>query len=151
MYGCDFIHESLARLFTLWFDYGSRVLTVTTPGGTGGGTKSSAEMVKCLARMNDFVNKLTDKCPPYYFLVVLPQLASRICHAHTDVWKCLRRILVRTMTRFPQQAFWHMVALSKSSYKTRSDRCKEIFDLVSATDAKLKKMISKLLLIKEKL
>ena len=107
----------MARMFTLWFDYGSRVVAATT-----GGSKGSADMVKCLGRMNDLVTKFSDKINAYYFLVVFPQLASRICHAHPDVWRVLRKIMVRTMTLYPQQVFWHMVALSKSSYKTRSDR-----------------------------
>lgn len=30
IYGCNNIHQSLARMFTLWFDYGSRLVSVTT-------------------------------------------------------------------------------------------------------------------------
>ena len=33
---------------------------------------------------------------------------------------------------YPHHVFWHMVALSKSSYPQRAKRCKEIFDHVKS-------------------
>ena len=65
-----------------------------------------------------------------YFLSVFPQLTSRICHAHADVWEILRQIIIKTFMAYPHHVFWHMVALSKSSYPQRAKRCKEIFDYV---------------------
>ena len=112
-------------------DYGSRVEANSNGVNSKNSNKQSKEeMVKSLARMNDFIKKFLERAPPYYFLSVFPQLTSRICHAHADVWAILRTILIKTFLSYPHHVFWHMVALSKSSYPQRAKRCKEIFDHV---------------------
>merc|ERR550534_3478618 len=133
MHGCCHLHQSLARLLTLWMDYGSRVEANSNGVNSKNSNKQSKEeMVKSLARMNDFIKKFLERAPPYYFLSVFPQLTSRICHAHADVWAILRTILIKTFLSYPHHVFWHMVALSKSSYPQRAKRCKEIFDHVKS-------------------
>ena len=112
-------------------DYGSRVEANSNGVNSKNSNKQSKEeMVKSLARMNDFIKKFLERAPPYYFLSVFPQLTSRICHAHAEVWAILRTILIKTFLSYPHHVFWHMVALSKSSYPQRAKRCKEIFDHV---------------------
>ncbi len=96
LYGCRNIHQSLARMLSLWFDYGSRVKQQQHG-------KNVSAMVSSLKKMNDFMVKFLEKCPTYYFLVVFPQLSSRICHANDTVWSVLRTILVRTFVRYPNQ------------------------------------------------
>lgn len=126
LYGCEHLHQSLARLLSLWLDYGSRVAIISANSSK----KTQEEMIKCLAKMNELIRKFVEKAPSFYFLSVFPQLTSRICHAHPKVWEILRAILLKTFLEFPHHVFWHMVALSKSSYPQRSQRCKEIFDQV---------------------
>ncbi len=125
MQSAKFSNVFSARLLSLWLDYGSRVASKQTKD-----KKTMDEMVKCLQKMNELIRRFLEKSPPFYFLSVFPQLTSRICHAHSEVWSLLRSILVKTFTAFPHHVFWHMVALSKSSYPQRSKRCKEIFDHV---------------------
>lgn len=128
IYGCNHLHQSLARLLSLWLDYGSRVAAKKTSHPKN----VQMEMNNCLNKMNELILKFTEKAPPFYFLSVFPQLTSRICHAHPEVWAILRGILIKTFVVFPHHVFWHMVALSKSSYAQRASRCKEIFDHVKS-------------------
>ncbi len=149
--GSDNIHQSLPRLLSLWLDYGSRVsLNESSKAGTSSSAASGdaragrarTDMANTLKRINDLMAKFTDQAPAHYFLLVFPQLTSRICHPHKKVWDLLKAILFKTFVGFPHQAFWHMVALSKSSFATRSKRCKEIFAQVESHSGELKKFIA---------
>ena len=42
----------------------------------------------------------------------------------------MKDIIIKTFVSYPNQVFWQMVALSKSSFATRSSRSREIFDHV---------------------
>ena len=42
-----------------------------------------------------------------------------------------RSILVEVFVRYPNQVFWQLVAILKSSFKTRSGRCEEVIKLNS--------------------
>ncbi|KAJ8304688.1 hypothetical protein KUTeg_018271, partial [Tegillarca granosa] len=64
---------------------------------------------------------------PYQLFTAFPQLISRICHGNPDVFQQLKEIIARLYVQFPQQAMWMMMAVSKSSYQTRVQRCREIF------------------------
>ena len=79
-----------------------------------------------LSKMNELVRKCFNVWPLYYFLTVFPLLSSRICHPQEEVWHLLRSILVEVFARYPNQVFWQLVAILKSSFKTRSGRCEEV-------------------------
>jgi len=59
----------------------------------------------------------SQKLAPYQFLTAFPQLISRICHTHVDVFHQLKDITARLLASFPQQAMWLMMAVSKSSFQ----------------------------------
>ena len=90
-------------ILQLWLDYGSRVESHICNKNSN--KKTTEEMIKCLARMNDIMKKFLDKAPPFYFLSVFPQLTSRICHAHADVWAILRIMLIKVVQSFSTQIF----------------------------------------------
>ena len=129
MYGCTNILQSLPRLLSLWFDYGSRVVTKVNSKAASNTTKTRNDMIGSIKKMNDIIIKFHERCPVFYFLAVFPQLTSRICHSHEEVWRILKDIMVKSFIKFPSQCFWHMVALSKSSHEIRRSRCKEVFNL----------------------
>ena len=53
---------------------------------------------------------------------ILPQLVARICQSDASVSDYLTKIVVKTVTAFPQQALWTVLALVKSSSKERASR-----------------------------
>ena len=72
LYGCNHLHQSLARLLSLWLDYGSRVAKYVAQT-----KKTQDEMAKCLSKMNELIRRFMEKAPAFYFLCVFPQLTSR--------------------------------------------------------------------------
>lgn len=85
----------------------------------------------------------TPTCLPLYQLMTaLPQLISRICHSHSGVFKEISNITATLMATYPQQVMWHMVAVSKSSYNVRVQRCLEILELAKRKKPGLNKLIN---------
>lgn len=127
--GCRNIHQSLPRMLSLWLDYGARVAVASS--------KQKPDMKRALTKMTEHLKKCCKTWPTYYFLVVFPLLSSRICHPHEEIWVVLKTILVDTFVHFPNQVFWQLVAILKSSYKTRSKRCEEVFRLACTIKSEL--------------
>lgn len=121
-YGNRYIYQSMPRMLTLWLDFGAEVVSGDDRPET---TKQS--MKSTLSQMNKLMQDFCRRLSPSQFLVSFPQLISRICHAHPDVFAQLREMIANLLKEFPQQAMWMMMAVSKSSYQMRVKRCQEIF------------------------
>ncbi|CAB4067803.1 ATR [Lepeophtheirus salmonis] len=121
----DFVyHVIILYGKALVFDFGARMCSVKPNDGK----LSYESMTTNLDRINKVISKMIDKWPPYYLLTAFPQLTSRICHPHPVCWSNLKKILIKTFINCPQHAFWHMVALSRSSYELRRQRCAEVLN-----------------------
>jgi len=81
------------------------------------------------------MDQLESLIPASYFLIFLPQLASRICHKNTDTWDILEKIIVKVMAGYPQQANWIMCSHWNSSSTFRSNRAKALFEKAKKNDA----------------
>ena len=66
--------------------------------------------------------------PVYSWLMVLSQLISRTCHPNSDVAGLTRDIIASVTEQYPRQAFWALVAVSRSKYKQRSKAAAEILN-----------------------
>ncbi len=64
-----------------------------------------AEMSRNLKKMNDFMNRFVEICPPFIFLAAIPQLTSRICHSHMG--KLLPHFEILFL--FPLEPFWTVI------------------------------------------
>ncbi|CAL1278598.1 unnamed protein product [Larinioides sclopetarius] len=126
-HGCKNVYHSLPRLLDIWFDLG----TLQGVDGNGSSSKKLSGSWKstaaCLERISNMVQELYGSVPLYLFLTAFPQLISRICHSHSSVSGPLQKLISRLLVSYPQQSMWMMMAVSKSSYPTRSKRCKQIF------------------------
>ncbi|XP_076061506.1 serine/threonine-protein kinase atr-like isoform X2 [Oratosquilla oratoria] len=141
-FGCRHIYQSMPRMLSIWLDHGSKVDEMQKIGTT----KSNASIIGTyetkLGNMNSFMVQLLERLPHYMFLTALPQLISRVCHSHNEVFIHLRDIIATVLASFPQQAMWHMIAVSKSSYHIRVTRCMEIFRIAKEKEVSLNKFIS---------
>lgn len=127
-YGSQFIYQSMPRMLTLWLDYGAEVVTAESAGEKSSTSDTLRQGMRlALDKLNRQMSDISKKLAPYQFLIALPQLVSRICHAHSEVFAQLRSILAALLCEFPQQCVWTMMAVSKSSYTVRVRRCQEIF------------------------
>ncbi|CAM1327849.1 ATR (predicted) [Pycnogonum litorale] len=138
-YGCRHVYQSLPRLLSIWLDFGSQL---TIAQKTYKNSSNFEPMQQFFIKMNSkLITTLIEKVPVYVFLTAFPQIISRICHSNTDVFQNLKEIVALLLAAYPQQAMWMMMAVSKSSYKVRVNRCKAIFKRSSELKRSLPKFI----------
>ncbi|KAL3865678.1 hypothetical protein ACJMK2_043042 [Sinanodonta woodiana] len=143
-YGNQYIYQSMPRMLSLWFDFGSGVMEYekkekTKPSPTSGQILQKVRLT--LNKLNKIIACIGNVLAAYQWFTAFPQLISRICHASADVFEQLKAIIARTMVTFPQQALWMMMAVSKSSYPMRVKRCLEIFSTAKIMDPSLNRLV----------
>ena len=142
-YGSQHIYQSMPRMLTLWLDYGAEVVASEAAGEKSSASEALRQgMRSALDKLNRQMATFSEKLTPYQFLIALPQLVSRICHAHPEVFAQLRSIVAALLCEFPQQCVWTMMSVSKSSYTVRVRRCQEIFSLGRTRKPELAKFLS---------
>ena len=125
--------RALPRLLTVFFEFGSYCASnprLVTAGGGGGNSSSSsasaaasaaqrerAARADVLAKMQELVKAL----PLRAWLPALPQLTSRLCHAHAETRGVTRHLLTRVAAAHPHQALWALAAVSKSAVPARAE------------------------------
>ncbi|TRY93692.1 hypothetical protein DNTS_029400 [Danionella cerebrum] len=120
-FGNQYIYQAMPRMLTLWLDYGAKVYEFEKAGRS-----DRVQMRAELTKINSVISEHTSNLSPYQFLTAFSQLISRICHSNNEVFAVLMEIIAKVFLAYPQQAMWMMTAVSKSSYPTRMNRCKEI-------------------------
>ena len=139
-FGNQYIYQSLPRLLSLWLDYGSNVVQ------SGLKEQSSAQRLPSqrtiLQNLNSVIDQLSRKLAPYQLFTAFAQLISRICHANSDVFMQLVKIIAKLLYSFPAQAMWMLMAVSKSSYPKRVKRCQEIFEQAKLMNEELGKFLA---------
>ncbi|KAL6468384.1 hypothetical protein MHYP_G00240610 [Metynnis hypsauchen] len=120
-FGNQYIYQAMPRMLTLWLDFGAKVYDVEKAGRS-----DRTQMRADLSKINAVISEHTGNLSPYQFLTAFSQLISRICHSSDEVFAVLMEIVAKVFLAYPQQAMWMMTAVSKSSYPTRMNRCKEI-------------------------
>ncbi|XP_066955721.1 serine/threonine-protein kinase ATR [Macrobrachium rosenbergii] len=144
-FGCRHIYQSMPRMLALWLEFGTRVCELESKEDKSRSTRKNSMLEtyrEKLASLNGAVGALVDRLPHYLFLTALPQLISRICHSNAEVFVQLCKIIACVLSSYPQQAMWHMIAVSKSSYQMRVKRCLEIFETAKRKNSSLHKFIA---------
>ncbi|XP_045063840.1 serine/threonine-protein kinase ATR isoform X2 [Coregonus clupeaformis] len=119
-FGNQYIYQAMPRMLSLWLDFGAKVYELEKAG------RADRQMRVELGKINQVVSDHCASLAPYQFLTAFSQLISRVCHSSEDVFNVLMDIAAKVLLAYPQQAMWLMTAVSKSSYPTRMNRCKEI-------------------------
>lgn len=127
-HGSQYIYQSMPRMLSLWLDYGAD-------------STKQPSMESVLSLLNTKITLFTKMLPAYQFLTAFPQLISRICHTHPEVFGKLKEIIANLLVEYPQQAMWGMMAVSKSSYQVRCKRCQDIFSQAKSMNSKLNKFL----------
>ncbi|KAJ8944483.1 hypothetical protein NQ314_009467 [Rhamnusium bicolor] len=119
LYGTNYVYQSMPRLLSIWFDYGTRLLDVTL-------SSVKEERKTTLLKMTKVIDSFLERLPAYVFLTAFSQLVSRICHPQKEVYIELKSIIIKLLQQYPQQSLWMIISVIKSSYAVRSKRCSEI-------------------------
>lgn len=142
-HGSHYIYQSMPRLLSVWMDFGAEV--VKSSSGSSGGKRSALKASNSqaqLQKMNTTMGELIERLAPYQFFTCFPQIVSRICHQNESVFAIIKTLVAKLIVSYPQQALWMMVAVSKSSYDIRRQRCQEIFRAAVVLDSSLNKTMS---------
>uniref|UniRef100_A0AAY4APV8 Serine/threonine-protein kinase ATR n=1 Tax=Denticeps clupeoides TaxID=299321 RepID=A0AAY4APV8_9TELE len=135
-FGNQYIYQAMPRMLSLWLDFGAKVYEVEKAGRS-----DRVQMRGELAKINTTISEHASNLSPYQFLTAFSQLISRICHSCDDVFAVLQEIVAKVFLAYPQQSMWMMTAVSKSSYPTRMNRCKEILRKATTLKSSLAKFI----------
>ncbi|XP_065323146.1 serine/threonine-protein kinase atr-like [Gordionus sp. m RMFG-2023] len=124
--GTKYCHQALPRLLSVWLDYGAE--TFANIKNNSKNDMTLKILSNNLDLINDCVTDLIDDgMSSSIFLTAYPQLISRICHPHVQVWEVLKHCLVTVLRNNKEKVFWMTVAVSKSSHQIRAERCKQIY------------------------
>ncbi|XP_075536838.1 ATR serine/threonine kinase meiotic 41 [Dermacentor variabilis] len=148
-YGCQHMYHSMPRMLSIWFDLGSQVAEMSRARRVPPGLEKLEGYLKTMT--DRALGTLLNQLPPYLFFTALPQLISRICHSHERVSAMLKEIIARLLATYAPQAVWMMIAVSKSSYPMRVQRCQQVFQLARQQNPNLAKFLSDTLSLCEKL
>ncbi|KAJ2774200.1 hypothetical protein IWQ56_000677, partial [Coemansia nantahalensis] len=127
VYSSRFLYRALPRLLTVWLDFGANILKPADA--------KNSRMVDRFKTANRVIGNLAKRLPAYYFLVVLSQLVSRICHPNEDVFAVLEGIILRVLEQYPQQALWQLIGVQRSTYAERAERCNAVLAKARALQA----------------
>lgn len=128
LYGCQYIHQSMPRLLSIWLDFTAKLYT-------------EDHYRKVSQSMNQMVARFSERLPRFMFFTAFSQLVSRICHPSIDVYAVLKSIIITLIIDFPQQSLWMILCVYKSSYSNRVTRCTEIFSDPRLASKEVQKLI----------
>eukprot|EP00878_Enallax_costatus_P022474 GHUV01023843.1.p1 GENE.GHUV01023843.1~~GHUV01023843.1.p1 ORF type:complete len:1333 (+),score=447.74 GHUV01023843.1:514-3999(+) len=110
--GHKHILQSLPRLLTLYFEFGNRLAATK---------QVTQKMRSAQTQISGVMKGLVRSIPAYKWLLVLPQLTSRLCHQERDVQEFIQTLLGSIVDHFPQQALWSMTVVVKSTVRARQE------------------------------
>lgn len=146
-YGSHHVYQSLPKLFSIWLDFGTEVADMEKQLESSRSSDSSKvkylkKMKMVLGSMNSLITNLfPNRIPPYIAFTAFPQLISQICHSHKVVFQQLKKIIAHLLVTYPNQAMWMIMAVSKSKFSIRADRCKDVFHSVRELQSDLHKFV----------
>ncbi|KAJ3132201.1 serine/threonine-protein kinase M1 [Geranomyces variabilis] len=121
--GSRYIYQTLPRLLTIWLELG---LTPGTMGAADAAPNRDPRVEKFFLIFK-VMRRLNEKIQSYKVLTAISQIASRIGHQNPNVHQILENMLVNLVTVFPQQAIWQLMAVGRSTSKTRATRIAAVF------------------------
>lgn len=107
-YGTTYVYQSMPRLLSIWFDYGTRLSDVSN-------NSAKEERRLVLIKMTKIIDSFLNKLPAFVFLTSFSQIISRIAHPQKEVYVQLKSIIVKLMQHYPQQCLWMISSVIKVS------------------------------------
>jgi serine/threonine-protein kinase ATR len=133
-YGDKNVYQALPKLLQLWFE-------VTSLSLEDLGSKSkSPELLAKQEEANELMMTFHEKIPAYLYYSALPQLVSRVNHRDKDTQRIVKAILQNVLTKFPEQAMWHLAWLLQSQHSARAETGAAIFKGAQKQLSRLEKL-----------
>jgi serine/threonine-protein kinase ATR len=128
--GSKYVYQTVPRLLTLWLDLGE---------------DDPDLKMESNQKINQEVSKAIEAIPTYkvrfppsqlhatHFHIVqwfpaFPQIASRVGHGSSEVYKLLANLISRIIGEYPKQALWLFISVVKSTKQIRATRGRKLLD-----------------------
>ncbi len=113
--GHVFIHQSLPRLLTIWFDV----------YGLPSKTLPPSAVAEARRRIRRDSEKWVHELPVYQWLLCFSQLISRVSHQNTEIIQQLHEIVSKVLVTYPGQALWLVMILRLDHVGRRNELFKK--------------------------
>ncbi|PSC70468.1 serine threonine-kinase ATR isoform X1 [Micractinium conductrix] len=127
MYGSQHTSQSLPRMLTLWFEFGT-FLTSFRSRAQAPRHEEKTQVQNATNSITALMTGLAKKIPMHTWLAALPQLISRMCHPCKEVSELVRLIIVHITQAYPHQSLWSLAAVSKSGVPARRGAASSIIN-----------------------
>ena len=148
-YGSKFIFESMPQLISLWLDFALSVHNYSSQPNAQPIALSNGRQI--MMSINAEMRNMLGPVPAYQFLIVFPQLISRICHPQRETAAVLLEVAAYVMSNYPQQTTWLAIAVSRSMWPLRRKRCDELFHQLRRLKGELNQYISDIMRLTDRL
>ncbi|KAJ2787520.1 hypothetical protein GGI15_000651 [Coemansia interrupta] len=140
LYSPRYLFQALPRLLTVWFEFST--ISAQIPERADPQQNMLGNLAK---KIDSLITNMTTRLPIYNFLVVLSQLASRICHENQNVFRHIQSIILRLLELYPQQTLWKLMAVKRSTFEIRRQKCETILDMARSNQIHNGQQISTLI------
>jgi hypothetical protein len=93
---------------------------------------------------HQLVTGLVEALPAHLWYTSLSQILSRTAHDNNDVVKVILSVLVKVLSRYPQEASWPILSICESKDTTRRPRTERVVSMVIKGNHKLTSNVSAL-------
>ena len=136
-------HESLPKVLTMYFDYGAALARAEEGASTTsvvGVTATGSDKIKrpsssTFSTLHLMMNKLRSQMGGFLWMLVVPQLASRICHRNRDCATFLVDTLKSLTNSYWRRMVWTIVGLASSKkVRLRKERATQVIKQLASED-----------------
>ena len=122
-FGDKHLLQAMPRLLTIWFD-----LTAVKEEMADVSDDACELLRESQIKANKLIRESKNNIPSFSFYSALPQLISRVSHRNEGTSMLVRKILMRVLSKFPEQGMWPLAWLVNSTKVDRANIGAEIFN-----------------------
>ena len=149
--GAKYYYETVPKVLTFWLDFGAEIVMDEQRRLTQIEQNHLEVKQKRLELIHKQLQKYIDRLPPYIWYTALPQIMSRINHAHPKVAEHLSNLIKKIVSSYPQQAMWSILAVAKAKDPIKAARAGAILVAIRNTKGNSKMDLNALVLQGQKL
>lgn len=135
VFGAKYLYETVPKMLTLWLDLAADIHNAErNPRGLD--QQNHSARVRKLETIHKQVKKyIIDRLPSYIFYNALPQVTSRINHAHPKANEILLQLINKVISSHPQQSLWTILAVAKSRASDKASKAAVVLNQLKRTKA----------------
>ncbi|KAI9189836.1 hypothetical protein H9P43_001269 [Blastocladiella emersonii ATCC 22665] len=122
--GCNYVHQALPLVLTLWMD----LAPVGGPSAASGSGGTEEQRRRAFGHIHQLVVSVVQRAPAYVLMTAVGQVTGRLTHRNDDVFEVLATLLARVIVAFRSPALWQLASSIKSFERVRAKRARDVLD-----------------------